>query len=98
MKRDEILISAMKCVTGDRAQDYGRPEDNFGKIAMLWNDYLQSGGCLGHIEAKDVAAMMILLKVARIATGHGKADNWVDIAGYAACGGEIDENKQSFYK
>lgn len=41
-----------------------------------------------HITAKDVAAMMGLLKVARIATGN-KADSFVDLAGYAACAGEI---------
>ena len=41
------------------------------------------------IEADDVAAMMALLKIARIATGTAKADNWVDLAGYAACGGEL---------
>lgn len=34
--------------------------------------------------------MLGLLKIARIATGHGKADNWVDLAGYAACGGELE--------
>ena len=33
--------------------------------------------------------MMILLKVGRIAGGSLSQDNWVDIAGYAACGGEI---------
>ena len=33
--------------------------------------------------------MLALLKIARIASGHGKSDNWVDLAGYAACGGEI---------
>lgn len=37
----------------------------------------------------DVAAMMMLLKIARIATGEPKEDNWIDAAGYAACGGEI---------
>jgi hypothetical protein len=39
--------------------------------------------------------MMALLKVARIATGHGKADNWVDLAGYAACGGELELNTKN---
>lgn len=29
-------------------------------------------------------------KVARIATGSGSQDNWIDLAGYAACGGEIE--------
>lgn len=42
------------------------------------------------ILPEDVAAMMCLFKVARIATGHGKADNWIDLAGYAACGGELE--------
>lgn len=41
------------------------------------------------ICAEDVAAMMVLFKVGRLATGAGTADTWVDIAGYAACGGEI---------
>nr|DAU67432.1 MAG TPA: hypothetical protein [Caudoviricetes sp.] len=39
-----------------------------------------------------------LLKIARIASGHAKSDNWVDLAGYAACGGEIEaevENAKS---
>ena len=36
-----------------------------------------------------LAALLALLKIARIATGHGKSDNWVDLAGYAACGGEL---------
>jgi hypothetical protein len=33
---------------------------------------------------------MVLFKVARVATGHNKEDNWIDAAGYAACGGEIE--------
>lgn len=30
-----------------------------------------------------------LLEMARGANGTPKADNWIDIAGYAACGGEL---------
>ena len=41
------------------------------------------------IDPDDAAALLALLKIARIATGHGKSDNWVDLAGYAACGGEL---------
>ena len=37
----------------------------------------------------NIAVLLALLKIARIATGHGKSDNWVDLAGYAACGGEL---------
>lgn len=86
--RKGILAAAEHCVCGEREQDYGTPEQNFASIADLWTTYL---AYLSHeVTPRDVAAMMILLKVARIASGHGKMDNWVDIAGYAACGGELD--------
>ena len=90
MTRPEILAAAEKCVCGDREQDYGTPEQNFLTIANLWIDYLTGKGQPVDISAVDVAAMLALLKIARIASGHAKADNWVDLAGYAACGGEIE--------
>jgi hypothetical protein len=34
--------------------------------------------------------MLALMKISRISSGHAKADNWIDLAGYAACGGEIE--------
>lgn len=93
MKRDEILEAAKVCVCGEREQDYGLPEDNFSRIAELWKTYIM-GRCVAqnvHVElnAEDVAAMMCLLKIGRIAGGSESIDNWIDIAGYAACGGEI---------
>ena len=94
MNRKEILEAAVKCVCGDREQDYGSPENNFQIIAELWRCYLlgavNARGAGSLITAKDVAAMLALLKIARIASGHAKDDNWVDLAGYAACGGEIE--------
>lgn len=92
-KRTEILEAAKRCVVGDREQDYGSPENSFGTIADLWNAYLANAANLESwkgVTAKDVAAMLALLKIARIASGHAKEDNWVDLAGYAACGGEIE--------
>ena len=83
MKRDEILEAARVCVCGEREQDYGTPEDSFGLIGQLWTAYM---GTL--FTSKDVAMLMALLKVARIKTGD-KADSFVDLAGYAACAGEI---------
>lgn len=38
----------------------------------------------------DVAMMMALLKIARIRTGTATNDSYVDLAGYAACGAEIN--------
>jgi len=84
MTRAEILDAAKKCVCGDREQQYGSPENNFRLIAAFWGDYLEM-----HIEPQDVAMMMALLKIARIATGTDTADSYIDLAGYAACGGEL---------
>lgn len=93
MNREEILAEAKKCVCGDREQDYGTPEDNFATIGQLWTTYLQTTHPSDQvITAKDVAIMMALLKVARIARGS-KADSYIDLAGYAACAGEIDSKE-----
>ena len=72
---------------GDRERQYGTPEYNFGVIAELWNIYLYNRE--QQIDAHDVAVMMCLLKIARIASGQEKSDNYIDLAGYAACAGEI---------
>jgi len=94
MSREDILASAARMVNGDRQDDYGTPEQNFERIASLWTCYL--GGRLNRpITPVDVAAMMALLKIARVASGHGKSDNWIDLAGYAACGGEL-QNMESW--
>lgn len=87
MERSEILAAAEKCVCGHRELDYGSPEDNFGKIAKLWSVYLGIA-----ISSVDVAMMMALLKIARVKgaqLGRVSEDSFVDLAGYAACGGEI---------
>lgn len=85
MNRKEVLDTAIKTVCEDRQDSYGKPEDNFAIIAGLWSGYL--GDVI--LESEDVAIMMILLKIARIQTGTFKPDNYIDIAGYAACAAEI---------
>lgn len=93
LTRADILHAAEKCVCGERETDYGTPEDNFKTIAELWEAYLNKACTRGvnvRVEAKDVAVMMALLKIARIAAGGGKADSWIDLAGYAACGAECE--------
>ena len=82
--REDILRRAAECVGGQRAQDYGKPENNFALIAKLWSAYRGI-----EFDAVDVAMMMALLKIARISGGNGTPDCFVDLAGYAACGGEI---------
>lgn len=90
--RAEILDAAKAIVTGERERQYGKPEDNFRMIGNLWEIYLKArclDSCGGlDILPEDVAMMMSLLKIARIASGNYKADSFVDLAGYAACAGE----------
>jgi hypothetical protein len=88
MTRQKILEEAVIQVTGKRAEDYGTPEDNFTNIAALWQAYT------GHFYTpKDVAMMMCLMKIARIKAGT-KEDSYIDLAGYAACAGEINTTKE----
>lgn len=93
LTRESILEEAKRCVCGQREQDYGNPENNFKLIASLWEPYIRQR-CVGHgadvsIGPEDVAMLMALLKIARICSGTGTQDSFVDCCGYMACGGEI---------
>jgi hypothetical protein len=96
MTRKEILTEAERCVCTDREQQYGTPKNNFRLIAHLWEPYLKakcvSPGSDVCINPEDVAVMMALLKIARIATGKFKDDSYIDACGYIACAGEIAGN------
>lgn len=89
ISRADVLKRAEECVCGHREQDYGSPEDNFKVIADLWNGYLQLDPEGKQINSKDVAMMMALLKVARARSEFATDDCFIDLAGYAACAGEI---------
>ena len=87
--KKSILFDAIDRL-GIKGDEYGLPENSFGLIASFWSGYLATrqhmGGKVGIVlTSDDVAAMMILLKLARHANGAGKSDNAVDIAGYAHC-------------
>ena len=90
----EILSEAIKCVCTDRNGLYGEPEDNFSCIAEWWKHYLTdrcveygAGVC---VTPEDVAMMMVLFKLARYITAFSPSlDTFIDMAGYAACAGEI---------
>ena len=82
--RKDILDLAAQAVLTDRNTSYGEPEDNFRTISRFWSVYLGVELC-----PQDVAAMMVMLKIARIRVNPGHIDSMVDIAGYAACMGEL---------
>lgn len=84
-KRLRALEEVKKIVCEDRATQYGDPEDNFERIAGMWESYKGV-----EFSPYDVAAMMAPLKIARLATSD-KIDNWLDLAGYAICGAGLYE-------
>lgn len=85
MVRDEILRNAAVIVTGPRQDTYGDAETNFRRIANLWSDYLHYS-----LTPTDVACMMALLKIARLAGADGNhLDSWIDACGYLSIGGEL---------
>lgn len=92
--RKLVIEKMTQAVMADRNKSYGDPEDNFTNIANLWNAYLQAKGIDAKLLATDVAVMSGLIKVARLATNQIHADSWVDLAGYAVCGGGIVSSKR----
>lgn len=82
--RKRVLSEAEKCVCGRRENEYGVPEDNFDRIAKMWSAYMGV-----EFNPVDVSMFMVMLKAARIKSGGGTMDSFVDGCGYFSCGGEI---------
>lgn len=93
MNRSEILDKAKEIVTKDRQATHGNAEDNFEIIRKFWGAYLGID-----LTKEDVAIMQILLKIARAKSNPQHLDNWLDICGYGACGGEIATQKETEIK
>lgn len=92
MTRDEVLRTAMEYVTKDRNKTHGEPEELFNHIAASWSVLLtQITGNKVVLTANHVALMMVAFKVVRSVSNPGNEDNWIDIAGYAACGAECNK-------
>lgn len=88
MDRYEILEHARDTVT-DRGANYGEASDNFDRIARLWSVLLGID-----VQAHQVSAMMIAVKLARLYNDPAHRDSMIDIAGYAALWSEcVDEEK-----
>mgnify|MGYP003117166319 CR=1 FL=1 len=91
--REHFLRQAEELINGPRADDYGPALLNHERIATIWNVLLRAK-LLKQITPTEVTAMMIGLKLARLAEDMHKDDSWVDIIGYAALGGEISNDEQ----
>lgn len=84
--REQVIEATRRAVMADRNADYAPPEQNFQRIADLWNVYLEGKG---EVTPYDTAIMMVLVKVARIQASPHLLDHLVDIAGYAACAADV---------
>ncbi|MDF3607539.1 DUF6378 domain-containing protein [Paracoccus sp. DMF-8] len=90
MNRSEICAEAARITTTDRSATHGRPEDTFGMIASVWSARLGV-----NLTPAQVCILLADLKTCRAWGNPGHADNWVDLAGYAACGGELATEAQA---
>ena len=70
--RTEILDTAKQLVNVDRASEHGDMENNFESIAALWEIYFDNEWSF---TSTDVAAMMALLKIARMKSNKSNPDN-----------------------
>lgn len=84
----DVLEEARDLIRGDRAESYGEARASFQRIADFWSTYKGV-----QFTPKDVASMMILLKISRGVTS-AKRDNWVDIIGYGTLGSEMEGDQQ----
>jgi hypothetical protein len=81
LPEDSILMEAERLVNGTRLHDYGKPIDDFTRTVRMWEVILD----LPHnsLTPEHMALCMIAVKLSR-QINHGKRDNLVDMAGYAA--------------
>lgn len=89
----DTLRLAAEAVCGERNESYGSPVDDFATQAEMFSAYLsRTNAARVIVRASDIAALMILVKMARQAH-RPKHDNWIDAAGYAACGAQCNDSK-----
>src|ERR1700749_2852277 len=83
--RGNVLTEAKGLIEGDRNKSYGSPTQNFTNTAEIWTALLRHKLKDGEaITATEVGTLMVGLKLART-IAQPKRDNFVDMAGYAAC-------------
>lgn len=86
MKKEDVLAKAAELISNDRLKHYGTPNENFNRIANIWSEIFKAP-----VTAAQVALCMAIVKVTRLIQTPDHEDSWIDLAGYAACGGEVSE-------
>lgn len=85
-----IADEAKRIVTGARRSAYGKPEDNFARIARFWDAYFVNTGRDARVTAADVSPLMRLMKEARLCETPDHRDSFVDMVGYTLTGAEVN--------
>ncbi|MBZ9659739.1 DUF6378 domain-containing protein [Mesorhizobium sp. ESP-6-4] len=87
-----IADDAKRIVSGARRAAYGKPEDNFERIAKFWQAYFENTGRTeANVTAADVSPLMRLMKEARLCETPDHRDSFVDLVGYTLTGAEINK-------
>lgn len=86
--RAQLLDKAKKYITQDRNNTYGPPHQDFQRVADMMTSLGFRGPGGGPVQAHHFAMVMVCLKLSRLVWSPLHDDNWVDMAGYAGCGGE----------
>jgi hypothetical protein len=91
-QRGRTLITALEIINGERQDSYGNPEDSFKLIGEYWTSYINAAiglpeGC--KLQAREVAEMMVLFKIARMTGQKTTPDNYADAAGYIGIAGDL---------
>ena len=91
-KAADRLISAAN-IMAEREKQYGDASDSFATIGAYWSAYLGQT-----ITRKDVAALMLLLKIARAGRSDAptaqQEDDLLDAINYAAFGAHFTNTQE----
>lgn len=89
MKAQNLLRTASDTLRS-RGAHYGTMRENHQRIADIWAVILQQ-----RVTPEQVALCMAGLKIARLVQSPDHEDSWLDLAGYAAVGAEIVDDRET---
>lgn len=75
-----MILDDVKAILEDRQAQYGDAKPCFERIATFWSAYLSYP-----ITSVQVAHLMCLMKLARLAGNPDHVDCAIDVIGYLAC-------------
>lgn len=85
-KRTSTLNEAVKLINGDREAAYGKPSENFERVASGWRVILGAD-----VTPSQVALCLSWLKASRIINTPTHEDSYIDMAAYVALAAELAE-------